>query len=106
LFTRKRGTKRYEVISSDGAGITLRVPRYHKTPIYIGSIASCREKGLSPKGRESFFCLKNGDVVMDGYLAKPCEERTVEISIRGRAKVTAATWSKISAEVSSLLNDQ
>jgi len=106
MFTRLKGNKRYSIISKDAFGIVLRVPRYRKTDMYIGNKESSIAKGFCPKGTDRFYVIDNDHVVIDGFFATPCEEPTVEISITGKAKVSASTWPKIAAEIESLLREQ
>jgi len=103
MFTRQTGHKRYKIISKDEFGITLKVPRYQKTGIRIGTKAEAENKGLQPKGSNSFYTLSDGSVVVDGYLAEPAKENIVEMTAKD-INITRLNWSELKNEIEFLLN--
>jgi hypothetical protein len=106
MFTRKYKHKRYEVISEDGFGIVLKVPKYEKTNVWMGTKEEAKAKGLKPKGSKNFYKTIDGSVVEEGYLAKPTSERKVEMSIRGKCIMTKGNLEELNKEISLLLNEQ
>jgi|LSQX01.1.fsa_nt_gb hypothetical protein len=104
MFNRRTGHKRYKIISEDGFGITLKVPRYQKTNIRVGSKEEAEAKGLGPRGSKNFYTISDGSVVLDGYLAEPASENTVEMTVRKDTNITQASWAELQKEIEHLLD--
>lgn len=103
MFVRRKGNWRYKAISTDNAGIVLRVPRYSKTGVYIGTYDECKEKGLSPKGTKSCFRLPGGEVIMDGFLAEPSREASIELQVKGTVRLTKNSLDELWEEMNKLI---
>lgn len=106
IFERKSDHKRYKIMSRDGFGLELKIPRYEKTNIKIGTKSEAEEKGLRPRGSKNFYETIDKNIVVDGYLAVPAEDNKVEIRIRGAATVSKAHWEEIKKEIDFLFNYQ
>lgn len=104
MFTRQTDHKKYKVVSKDGFGITLKVPRFQKTNIRIGSKEEAQNKGLQPKGSKNFYRISDGFVVVDGYLAEPAEENIIEITVNKGTHITQANWPELKKEIEDLLD--
>lgn len=104
MFKREFNHKRYKVVSKDGFGITLKVPRYIETNIRIGTKEEAEAKGLQPKGSKNFYQLPDGTVVVNGFLAEEANENRVEIIVSKGTNITQANWNDIKDEIEFLLN--
>lgn len=102
MFYRKTGNKKYKVISDDGMGLKLTVPKYKKTNIWFGEKTEVQEKGLKVSGSEKFYIYDNF-IVIDGYLAEIEQENKVEVKINGSLLITKENWEDIKNEIESLL---
>lgn len=103
MFTRKFDDKLYKIISVDGCGIELKVPRYKKSSIRIGNKSDAEKKGLGPKGKNKFYTIADGSVVVDGYLSEPTVENKVEMKVKGNISISQANWDEIKEEVDFML---
>lgn len=104
MFKRYRKNKLYKVISKDDFGLVLAVPRYQKTDVRIGTKKEAVAKGLNPRGRENFYELPDGTVVVDGFLAEPSKENKVEIRVKGRVVLSKENWEEIKREIEALFD--
>lgn len=103
-FERKHSDKRYKVVSKDGVGLTLAIPRYVKTDVWMGTKNDVKAKGFLPKGTDDFYTLPDGTVVIDGFLAVPNEDNIIEMKVRGNLIITARNWWELKNEIESLLD--
>jgi len=104
VFKRQFNHKRYKVISKDGFGITLKLPRYEKTDIRVGTKDEAEERGLNPKGSKSFYKLPDGSIVIDGFLAKPAEENRVKMTVKKDTDITYSNWNELKKEIEFMLD--
>lgn len=63
-------------------GIIIKVPRYRKTGLFIGDKKAAIRNGLKAVGRNNFYKLENGQVVIDGYIAEESDAR--ELILTGK----------------------
>ena len=103
MFQRKYNHKRYKVISKDGFGIELKIPRYQKTTIWIGYKDKAIEGCLNPVGSKNFYKTIDNTVVIEGYLAEPIEEPRIEVRVRGIVTMTKDHIEAIQKEIKELL---
>ncbi len=103
MFMRQVGHKKYKIISKDEFGTILKVPRYQKTGMRIGTKEEAKNKGLQPKGSNNFYTLPDGSVVIDGYLAEPAKENIVEMTVKD-ISITRLNWPELKGEIEFLLN--
>lgn len=103
VFQRTYGNKKYKVISRDGAGVELKVPRYKITQTWIGKKTEAILKGYRPRGSENFYMLSDGTVVIDGYLAVPAEENVVEMSLKKPLVLNEVALNDLLKEINDLL---
>ena len=95
----------YHIISRDGVGMTLKVPKYRKTSVWIGKKKDV-EGRYKVKGRQNFYVMQADDsVVLDGYLTEPASKR-VELSVKGTVTITPQNWPDIKAEIEKLLSEE
>lgn len=104
MFERDYRNPKYKIVSRDRCGLFLGLLRYGKTGIEIGRKSRAVQKGLKPKGRENFYSLPDGTVVIDGFLAEPLKENRVEVRLKSKLVLTKENWEEIKKEIDFLLN--